>query len=244
MASVWQSVKGVHVSKIQQGLFLFIFYHETDIQHVLEGGPWSFENHTLVSRQIRDGVIPVTVPLGTVDMWVQVHEFPLGYTSNVILEQVGNFLGIFVKIDDMFADAPWKTFYGIRVSIPVAKPLKRRMKFLKRDKTTCWVNFRYERLHNFCFFCGMLGHLYRYCLKARESALKIDQYPYTDDMRAEQRRGPRMVGAPWLWDKDRKPVQQALNVASGLPGALSADVAACSDTSWRGPNQVVVSRML
>ncbi|XP_019173811.1 PREDICTED: uncharacterized protein LOC109169383 [Ipomoea nil] len=137
MASVWQPVKGVQVTKLQPGLFLFVFYHETDMQHVLDGGPWSFENHTLICKQVWNGVIPVTVPLDTVDMWVQVHELPLGYTSDTILEQVGNFLGTFVKIDDRFANAPWKTFYRIRVSIPVLKPLKRRMKLLKRDKTTC-----------------------------------------------------------------------------------------------------------
>ncbi|XP_019160472.1 PREDICTED: uncharacterized protein LOC109157046 [Ipomoea nil] len=145
IASVWQPVMGVQVAEIQPGLFLFVFYHEMDMQLVLDGGSWSFENHTLVCKQVEDGAIPVSIPLDTSDMWVQLHDLPLG-----------------------FSDALWKTFYCIRVSIPVLKPLKRGMKLLKRDKMTCCVKFKYERLHNFCFFCGMLGHPHRYYLKARK----------------------------------------------------------------------------
>ncbi|XP_019192094.1 PREDICTED: uncharacterized protein LOC109186530 [Ipomoea nil] len=206
MASVWQPVKGVQVSELQPGLFLFVFFHETDIQLVLEGRPWSFENHTLVCKQVQDGVIPGTVPLDTVDMWIQVHDLPLGYTSDIILEQVGNFLGTFIKIDDRFANAPWKTFHRIRVSISVLKPLKRRMKFMKRDKSTCWVNFKYERLHNFCYFCGMMGHLHKYCLRARDAGVPIEQYPYGEGLRAGFKKGPRKVGASWLLDMNGKPM--------------------------------------
>ncbi|XP_019158837.1 PREDICTED: uncharacterized protein LOC109155670 [Ipomoea nil] len=189
MASVWQPVKGVRVSELQPGLFLFVFFHDTDIQLVLDGGPWSFENHTFVCKKIHDGEILVSVPLDSVDMWIQVHDLPLGYTSDLILEQVGNFLGVFIKIDDRFANAPWKTFYRIRVSISVLKPLKRRMKLMKRDKTTCWVNFKYERLHNFCYFCGMMGHLHKYCLKARDAKIPVEQYPYDENLRAGFRKG-------------------------------------------------------
>ncbi|XP_019186015.1 PREDICTED: uncharacterized protein LOC109180762 [Ipomoea nil] len=220
MASVWQPVKGVQVSELQPGFFLFVFYHEMDICLVLEGGPWSFENHTFVCKRIEDGVIPVTIPLDSVDMWVQVHDLPLSYTSDLILEQVGNFMGTFIKVDDRFSDAPWKTFYRIRVSISVIKPLKRRMKLLKRDKSTCWVNFRYERLHNFCYFCGLMGHLHKYCLKARDAGIPMDQYPYGESLRAGLRKGPRKVGASWLLDKNSNPMVETL---SGIAPGLRAD---------------------
>ncbi|XP_031116677.1 uncharacterized protein LOC116020337 [Ipomoea triloba] len=175
MASVWQPVKGVQISQVQPNLFMFMFFHESDMQYVLEEGPWAFDNHTLVCRQVCDGMLPAKVPLTTVDMWVQVHDLPVGYTSDVVLEQVGNFLGSFLRCDDRFVGAPLLTFYRIRVAIPVDRPIKRRMKMIKRDKTSCWVTFKYERLHTYCFFCGNLGHSYRFCLGARESVLTVDQ---------------------------------------------------------------------
>ncbi|XP_031108637.1 uncharacterized protein LOC116013119 [Ipomoea triloba] len=198
LASVWQPVKGVTVSEIQPNLFLFVFYHITDMQHVLTKGPWSFENNSLVCRQVHDGVLPIDVALDSLDMWVQLHDLPMGYTSDAVLEQIGNFMETFVKCDDRFAGVPWRSFYRVRVSIPVSKPLKRRMRLVKRDKSTCWVTFKYERLHNFCFCCGLLGHSYKFCLKVRESPLTVAQYPYDAGMRAGGARGPRAVGESWL----------------------------------------------
>ncbi|XP_019196324.1 PREDICTED: uncharacterized protein LOC109190309 [Ipomoea nil] len=211
LASVWQPVMGVTVTEINKGLFLFIFFHKTDVDYVLNGGPWAFENSTLVCRMVEDGVLPVDVELNTVDMWVQLHDVPMGYTSLPMLEQMGNFIGTFVKHDERFVGAPWLAFYRIRVSIPLDKPLRRRMKLLKRDKTTCWINFRYERLHSFCFFCGLLGHTYKFCVKARVSTVPVHLYPYNAELRVGGGRGPREVGESWL-----VPVEGRPRVAEGV----------------------------
>ncbi|XP_019160882.1 PREDICTED: uncharacterized protein LOC109157430 [Ipomoea nil] len=178
MASAWKPVFGMRVTELHNRLFLFAFYHETDMVQVLEKGPWSFENHTLVCRRVCDGFLPREVKLDTVDMWIQVYDLPMGYTSNAVLEQVGNFVGSFIRCDDRRVGGPWKTFYRVRVSVPVDKPLKRRMKLLRRDKSWGWVNLKYERLHNFCFCCGLLGHLDSFCAKARVSNIKPEFYPY------------------------------------------------------------------
>ncbi|XP_019171983.1 PREDICTED: uncharacterized protein LOC109167423 [Ipomoea nil] len=212
MASVWQPVRGVQVTEIQPGLFLFVFYHDTDVEYVLDGGPWAFENNTLVCREVVGGMSPGDVPLDTVDMWVQLHDLPMGYTSQKVLEQAGNFIGKFVKHDDRFVGAPWITFYRIRVSIAVNKPLRRGMKLLKGDKTTCWVFFKYERLHKFCFFCGLMGHVHTFCLKARESRVPVDKLSYGAELRAGGNRGSaRGVGESWLIPVGGKPLPMPMS---------------------------------
>ncbi|XP_019167868.1 PREDICTED: uncharacterized protein LOC109163574 [Ipomoea nil] len=198
MASVWQPVSGVQASEIQPGVFLFVFHHITDVKRVLEEGPWSYDNSTFVCKQVPENVLPVNVKLDTVDMWVQIHELPMGYTSELIQEQIGNYLGVFVKRDDRFQNMPWRTFYRVRVSLSVDRPLKRRMKFIKRDKTSCWVYFKYERLHTYCYFCEMLGHSYKFCRGARDSVMPVEEYLYGPDLRARGSRGPRPVGGSWL----------------------------------------------
>ncbi|XP_019197752.1 PREDICTED: uncharacterized protein LOC109191599 [Ipomoea nil] len=198
MAAAWQPVTGMQVSEIKPRLFMFTFHHVTDIQRVLNDGPWPFENATLICEQLVEGGFLDDVVLDTVQMWIQVHGLPMGYTSDKILEQIGNYLGTFVKGDDRVAGAPWKVFYRIRLAIPVEKPMKRRLNFVKRDKSTCWVTFKYERLHNFCFYYGKLGHLYKFCRMARDSVLPVEEYPYSTELRAGIKRGPRAVGEHWL----------------------------------------------
>ncbi|XP_019171169.1 PREDICTED: uncharacterized protein LOC109166721 [Ipomoea nil] len=213
LASVWQPVKGMQVTEVQPRFFMFFFHHRTDIKRVMER-PWAYDNATLVCRQLTDEMLPGDVSLDTLDMWVQVHALPMGYTSDKILEQIGNTLGSFIKVDDRFVNAPWKEFYRIRVAIPIDQPLRRRMRFMKRDKSTCWVGFKYERLHNFCFFCGKLGHLYKFCLQAQESTLGVEDYSYSAEMRAGFRRGPSAVGESWLIPPEGQP-----RVVTGEKGA-------------------------
>ncbi|XP_019177869.1 PREDICTED: uncharacterized protein LOC109173066 [Ipomoea nil] len=219
LASAWQPVMGLRVTELHANLFLFAFYHETDMLRVLQDGSWSFENHTLVCRQVCDGSLPGEVKLDTVDMWVQVYDLPMGYTSNMILEQACNYVGTFIKCDDRQVGGPWKTFYRVRVAVPVDKPLKRRMKLIRRDKTWGWVNFKYERLHNFCYCCGMLGHLEKFCVKARVSGIKPELYPYGAWMRAGRTKGPRPVGASWLLPPvGDTPLPPKVQPGTGSPG--------------------------
>ncbi|XP_019161420.1 PREDICTED: uncharacterized protein LOC109158056 [Ipomoea nil] len=178
MASAWKPVSGVHITELQPNLFQFVFHHRTDVQRVLDEGPWSFENCTLLCKEVKNGQLPEDMVLDTVELWVQVYNLPVGYNTVPVLEQTGNFLGKFLKVDERQIKGPLKAFYRVRVSMPVDKPLKRRMKLIRRDKSWGWVNFKYERLHTFCFFCGLLGHLEKFCLKARNSTMTPEQYPY------------------------------------------------------------------
>ncbi|XP_031116493.1 uncharacterized protein LOC116020149 [Ipomoea triloba] len=134
----------------------------------------------------------------SVDIWIQLHGLPIGYTSVAIQEQIGNFIETFLKADERFVGAPWLDFYRIRVALPMDKPLKRRMKLLKRDKSWSWILFRYEHLHNFYFCCGMLGHVYKFCLRAREARIPVEQFPFGLELRAGVKRGPWGVGDSWL----------------------------------------------
>ncbi|VFQ60129.1 unnamed protein product [Cuscuta campestris] len=132
------------------------------------------------------------------EIWVQVHGLPFGYTSRNILEAVGNFVGLFIKFDERNFEVVHQSFMRIRVAIDVRRPLRRRMKLTKRDGTISWVSFKYERLGTFCYFCGILGHVGKHCAVAIQSDLPPDQWPYNDEIRAANRKRVTEVGARWL----------------------------------------------
>ncbi|KAK7836938.1 hypothetical protein CFP56_021851 [Quercus suber] len=60
--------------------------------------------------------------------------------------------------------------YGVtnnfhRVRIDVSKPLSRGRRVVPEEGTKTWVSFKYEKLTNFCYWCGMVTHDEKDCEK-------------------------------------------------------------------------------
>lgn len=51
----------------------------------------------------------------------------------------------------------------VRVAIDVSKLLLHGKKFNVGTNHSCWIRFFYERLSNFCYYCGCLGHNFKKC---------------------------------------------------------------------------------
>jgi len=56
-----------------------------------------------------------------------------------------------------------------QVPMKVQEPLKRSWEFERVDADAVTVAFRYEKLGNFCYVCGILGHTDGYCPKRYEA---------------------------------------------------------------------------
>ena len=46
----------------------------------------------------------------------------------------------------------------VRVSVSISKPLRRGCFVSNSDGNRTWLNFKYETLVMFCYFCGFVGH--------------------------------------------------------------------------------------
>ncbi|VFQ67019.1 unnamed protein product [Cuscuta campestris] len=200
IASVWKPAMGVQITQGEEGILWFRFFHPKDAERILDDGPWSYDNAMLlcVKATVGDNIRPAD--LNFLDIWVQVYGLPFGYTSKGVLEAVGNFLGRFIMVDDRNLTKPYQSFMRVRVSIDVRRPLKRRMKLTKRDGSTTWVTFKYERLGTFCYFCGILGHLGKHCASGVQSGMNPETWPYDDNIRAGGKKKLAGRGAPWLRD--------------------------------------------
>ena len=57
----------------------------------------------------------------------------------------------------------WSRCLCVRVRIDVTRRLVRGRKITIEGGETKWVNFKYERLPNFCYRCGLLNHALKDC---------------------------------------------------------------------------------
>ncbi|XP_074355968.1 uncharacterized protein LOC141695634 [Apium graveolens] len=134
MADLWKPAMGINIKDLKPGLFLFQFYHKDDMKWVSSNGPWTFDGALLVTNVIKVGEDPTRVSLFEVDFWIQIHDLPVGYMSEVVGKQLGNFFGSFLQYDSKINSSIWREFMRLRVRVDIRKPLKRRKKICKKDK--------------------------------------------------------------------------------------------------------------
>lgn len=165
MTDIWQPGKGIMVKELSNSIYVFQFYHYRDLKKVVDGGPWTYDNHLLILHQLKPGENPLKVPLFFANFWLQVYDVRAGYMSVAVGRQLGNFYGRFIEYDSKGNAGIWISFMRIRVCLDVCMPLKR-FKVLKTSATEMKrVNFKYERLPPFCYICGLLGHTDHNCGK-------------------------------------------------------------------------------
>ncbi|KAK6137382.1 hypothetical protein DH2020_028854 [Rehmannia glutinosa] len=133
IASIWRPMKGVFIKDLSPNVFLFQFFHELDVSRVQANGPWTFDNLLLITRRLNVGEQPTKVDLFHSELWVQVYDMPLGFMSERIGRDIGNYIGAYLESDQHNFDGVWKQYMRIRVAFDVRSPLKRRMKLKKLE---------------------------------------------------------------------------------------------------------------
>ncbi|XP_063940510.1 uncharacterized protein LOC135149254 [Daucus carota subsp. sativus] len=152
----------------------------------------------LVMSRLKQGQNPRYVDLNTMDLWVQIRDLKVGFMSETVLKGIGNYVGNYVRSCPSNFTGVWREYMRIRVSIDLAKPLKRRMKIKMAGDAWFWINFKYENVPSFCFICGIVGHSERFCSQLFEKAESEIVKPYGEWMRAPLRRQVKPIGAKWL----------------------------------------------
>ncbi|KAF4388516.1 hypothetical protein F8388_012493 [Cannabis sativa] len=87
MASLWQSGKGVYIKELDTNRYIFQFYHEIDVQTVVDGSPWTFNRIPLVFHRLKKGDDPRSVHLHKLDMWVQIHDLRSGFMMDKVVDR-------------------------------------------------------------------------------------------------------------------------------------------------------------
>lgn len=225
IASLWRPKEGMEIHDIGGHRYSFVFYHVLDMQKVLDGGPWTFEQNLLAYHKLGDNEDPHLVNLHKSDIWVQIYDLPKGLVSESILVSIGNFVGKFVKSDPVNMNGGWRMYVRIRVTLDLDKPLKRRMKIKREGGEWSWINFKYERLSTFCFVCGLLGHSERDCSVVYADPDKEIVRAYGTWLRAPVRGiNPQNSGAKWLRN----------SIEGGTGWSVSGDRRGTESTAYGG----------
>jgi 14-3-3 protein epsilon len=163
LSHFWKPGKKVSILPADNGRFLFQFNHLLDAAKVLDDGPWVFDNYNMMIERIAPGVVPASVDLNHIDLWLQVHNLPFGFIQPKVGQAVGRFLGELKEYDNR--NTVHSTFMRLKVHININNPLQQSWKVRANEGNYVQILFKYERLGIFCYLCGVLGHTDKVCPK-------------------------------------------------------------------------------
>ena len=175
---LWKTRKGFEIRDLGDHKILFVFPEKADVDRVLEGEPWSFDRHLVVLQRIERDDVLRSMDFSVTRFWVQVHDMPIGSSSLDLAKEFGSVVG---KVENRMTDEGDQygvNFIRLRVAVDIRNPICRGRMFSTARGKEGWVNFRYERLPNICYWCGRLTHGDRECplwIKSRGTLKDEDQ---------------------------------------------------------------------
>ncbi|MBA0636899.1 hypothetical protein Godav_000106, partial [Gossypium davidsonii] len=72
MPNLWHPVKGIQIRDMGEKRYIFKFFHIMDMERVIKGSSWTFNNHLLVLHKLQWGEDPLRVPVISSPFWAQV----------------------------------------------------------------------------------------------------------------------------------------------------------------------------
>ncbi|KAL3849199.1 hypothetical protein ACJIZ3_011081 [Penstemon smallii] len=165
LAKAWSPGKGIDVKQINNGRLIFTFQHKLDWKRAFEGGPWSFDKRLVVLNCIKPDEDANSVELKWCDFHVHIKGLPLNKSIKGMVELICKRLG---KFKGFPADSKLDYVGGsirVRVGINITEPLPRFMNIRSDRGDIIVVNFCYEKLPNFCYYCVLFDHMSLSCNK-------------------------------------------------------------------------------
>ncbi|KAK4416676.1 hypothetical protein Salat_2493100 [Sesamum alatum] len=180
--------KGMAFTRMGPDRFLLTFQHRMDKRHILEGGPWNFENYLIIFGDIGPNDDPAIMDLNFYDFTVWIHGFSPAQFTLTLGRLIGGKVGIVKDVFPLNGMSPSPAL-KVRLSLDVRKPLLRGTKIRSVEGKEMTVTFSYERLGIFCYLCGIIGHMAKHC-----------DLQYAEDFHDP---GMNTPYGPWLWAVSR-----------------------------------------
>jgi hypothetical protein len=184
LQSAWKFLKFLSMESIGNSTYVFTFDNEQDMQKIQDLSPWNIRGHPFVLKHWDRSMAMNELDFSECVFWIQVHDLPLELMTHQNAEILRNQLGTFICTEfDGSSVSQRKNFLRIKVLLPLNNPLIIGFNQARSNRHPSWVHLKYERLSEFCFNCGRLGHSKIYC-------------PATEPLPSPPLFGPSLRAAP------------------------------------------------
>ena len=165
MRMLWKPNKGVQISEVEEDLSLVEFGDGKDKKKVLDMCLWSYGKQLVLIHEFNSELSLKEIEIKWVPFWIQIFNLPLKCRMKEVGWAIGSKLDEVLEVDVSESRVQWGRCLHVQVRIDVTKRLVCGKKITIEEREGRWVQFKYERLPNFCYRCGLLSHALKDCLE-------------------------------------------------------------------------------
>ncbi|XP_015959755.1 uncharacterized protein LOC107483660 [Arachis duranensis] len=166
MQNIWKKPEGLRIVELKPKIYQIFFQKETDLDRVLKGSPWNFRNSWFLLKKWDRSEDPVEKGLDKADIKVQIWNLPKHCKTARLGWKIASALGV-VKECDVFENTRDQVrFIKAIVTLNTNKPILKGANIGSKEDGLIWTDFKYEKLPNFCYYCGLIGHEKSNCQQA------------------------------------------------------------------------------
>ncbi|CAN0847701.1 hypothetical protein LINGRAHAP2_LOCUS5118 [Linum grandiflorum] len=151
-------------------IFVFTFSTEEQRNLVWKKIPWAIANSFLNLKKW-DGIgDPRHIDFRSADMWIHIHRLPQMYKSVDNMKVLGGLYFRYINCDRAgLEQGGWRRYIRIFVEIRIDEPLQV-LGELPTEKREV-IEFKYEKILDYCLYCGMMGHTESKCEQREEEIM-------------------------------------------------------------------------
>ena len=141
-------------------MMVFTFESLEDLHRVLDYSPWNIKGSLFFLKRWSAEEAIEDLDFTKAVYWVQVHNLPLELITVANAENIGASLGVLLEVDNANCYKPVrKGFLRFRVLLNLLSPFTPGFTHHRPPMASLWVQYKYERLSDYCYTCGRIGHL-------------------------------------------------------------------------------------
>ncbi|KAG7586642.1 Reverse transcriptase zinc-binding domain [Arabidopsis thaliana x Arabidopsis arenosa] len=156
MPRLWHVSNRARGIALSEDTFQFIFDSEHDLETVLHGGAWTYEDWSMVLERWVEK--PPEDYLKILPLWIRLRNIPVNYYTVETFEEIAETIGqvLTVAFDPLKPQS--KGYVRVQILFDVNKPLWNSKEVELPTGETVSIGIEYERVRKRCFQCQRLIH--------------------------------------------------------------------------------------